>query len=71
MAWHASVNSLLALLKNFRSIIVSCPTLTFHPEIARVGLNEKDAISLGIKYDVTTYDISDLDRAIVDGEALG
>ena len=43
----------------------------FHPEISRVGLNEKDAISLGIKYDVTTYNISDLDRAIVDGETLG
>ena len=34
-------------------------------------MNEKDAVSIGIKYDVTTYDISELDRAIVDGEALG
>ena len=72
MAWHASVNSLFSFVKKFPVDYRFMPYATFsHPEISRVGLNEKDAISLGIKYDVTTYDISDLDRAIVDGEALG
>ena len=72
MAWHASVNSLFSFIKKFPVDYRFMPYATFsHPEIARVGLNEKDAISMGIKYDVTTYDISDLDRAIVDGEALG
>ena len=41
------------------------------PEVARVGLNETDAQSQGIEYEVTNYDISGLDRAIADQAAQG
>ena len=48
------------------------PWATFtDPEVARVGLNETEAKEKGIAYEVTTYDIDDLDRAIADGEAHG
>ena len=39
--------------------------------MARVGLNETEAKERGIAYEVTTYGIDDLDRAIADGEAHG
>ena len=48
------------------------PWATFiDPEVARVGLNERDAEEKGIACEVTRYDIDDLDRAIADGEAKG
>jgi pyruvate/2-oxoglutarate dehydrogenase complex dihydrolipoamide dehydrogenase (E3) component len=48
------------------------PMVTFtDPEVARVGLNESDAKAKGISYEVTTYGIDDLDRAIADEEAEG
>jgi pyruvate/2-oxoglutarate dehydrogenase complex dihydrolipoamide dehydrogenase (E3) component len=48
------------------------PWSTFtDPEVARVGLNEKDAIAKDIAYEVSTYGIDDLDRAIADGDAFG
>ena len=48
------------------------PWATFtDPEVARVGLNETDAKAQDIAYEVTRYDIDDLDRAIADGEAKG
>ena len=39
--------------------------------MARVGLNEQDAIEKGIDYELTRYGIDDLDRAIADGTAHG
>ncbi|MGR8942353.1 MAG: pyridine nucleotide-disulfide oxidoreductase, partial [Gammaproteobacteria bacterium] len=48
------------------------PWSTFiDPEVARVGLNEQDAAEQHIAYEVSTYHIDDLDRAIADGEAHG
>jgi pyruvate/2-oxoglutarate dehydrogenase complex dihydrolipoamide dehydrogenase (E3) component len=48
------------------------PWSTFtDPEVARVGLNEQDAKAKGVAYEVTTYGLDDLDRAIADGEAHG
>ena len=41
------------------------------PEIARVGLNETEAKERGIAYELTTYGIDDLDRAIADESAHG
>ena len=41
------------------------------PEVARVGLNEIDAKVQGIAYEISTYSLDDLDRAIADGEAHG
>ena len=39
--------------------------------MARVGLNELEAAAQGIDVEVTVYDLADLDRAIVDGDAKG
>jgi len=39
--------------------------------VARVGLNEKEAKEQNIPYEVTTYGIDDLDRAIADSEDHG
>ncbi|MBF2734581.1 MAG: pyridine nucleotide-disulfide oxidoreductase, partial [Betaproteobacteria bacterium AqS2] len=48
------------------------PWCTFtHPEVARAGLNETEAKEQGIPYEVHTYGIDDLDRAIADEEAEG
>src|SRR5258708_35635599 len=41
------------------------------PEVARVGLNESEAKEKGIAYEVSTYGIDDLDRAIADETAHG
>ncbi len=48
------------------------PWTTFtDPEVARVGLNEKDAIKQNVAFEITTYGIDDLDRAIADNEDHG
>lgn len=71
-AWYASVNSLFGTFKRFRADYRVIPWATFtDPEVARVGLNETDANEKNIKYEVTTYGIDDLDRAIADGNAHG
>ena len=71
-AWYASINTLFGALKQFKTDYRVIPWATFtEPEVARVGLNETDAKEQGIEYEVTTYGIDDLDRAIADGEAHG
>jgi pyruvate/2-oxoglutarate dehydrogenase complex dihydrolipoamide dehydrogenase (E3) component/uncharacterized membrane protein YdjX (TVP38/TMEM64 family) len=71
-AWYASVNALFGGLRRFRADFSVIPWATFtQPEVARVGLNELDARAKGVAYEVTTYGIDDLDRAIADGEAHG
>ena len=71
-AWYACVNALFSPLKKFKVDYTLIPWATFtDPEVARVGLNEKDAKIQNILYEVTTYDIDDLDRAITDSEAHG
>ena len=71
-AWFTSVNSLFGLFKRFKADYSVIPWATFtEPEIARVGLNERDANEQGIDYEVTRYGIDDLDRAIADSEAHG
>lgn len=71
-AWYASVNALFGGLRKFRADFSVIPWATFtDPEVARVGLNETEAKEKGIAYEVTTYGIDDLDRAIADGDAHG
>ncbi|MCC5871687.1 MAG: FAD-dependent oxidoreductase [Gammaproteobacteria bacterium] len=71
-AWHAAVNALFGTFKKFRVDYSSLPWSTFiDPEVARVGLNEQDAKARGIEYEVTTYDLAELDRAIADGADSG
>lgn len=71
-AWYASVNALFGTFKRFRVDYRVIPWATFtDPEVARVGLNEKDAKEKGIPYEITTYGIDDLDRAIADSSNEG
>ncbi|NIR29485.1 MAG: FAD-dependent oxidoreductase [Gammaproteobacteria bacterium] len=71
-AWYATVNALFGGLKTFTADYSVVPWATFtDPEVARVGLNETEARQRGIDYEVTTYGIEELDRAIVDEAAHG
>ena len=71
-AWYAAVNALFGCFKKFKTDYSVIPWATFtDPEVARVGLNEQEAKAQGINYEVSLYDLDDLDRAIADSEALG
>lgn len=71
-AWYAAVNALFSPYKKFKADYSVIPWCTFtDPEVARVGLNEKEAKENNIPYEVTTYGIDDLDRAIADSEDHG
>ncbi len=71
-AWYATVNALFGQLRKFRADYSVIPWATFtDPEVARVGLNEQEAKERGIAYEVTTYGLDDLDRAITDETAHG
>ncbi|MEN8177600.1 MAG: VTT domain-containing protein, partial [Pseudomonadota bacterium] len=71
-AWYSAVNALFDPFKKFRVDYSVIPWATFvDPEVARVGLNELEAKQQDIAYEVTTYGIDDLDRAIADEEAHG
>ena len=71
-AWFAAVNALFSPFKKFKADYRVIPWCTFtDPEVARVGLNEKEAVEKGIPFEVTTYGIDDLDRAIADSEDHG
>ena len=71
-AWYATVNALFAPFKTFRVDYSVIPWATYtDPEVARVGLNELEARERGIAFEVTSYGIDDLDRAIADSEDHG
>ena len=71
-AWYAAVNALFGGVRKFRADYSVIPWATFtEPEVARVGLNETEAREKNISFEVTTYGIDDLDRAIADSEAHG
>jgi pyruvate/2-oxoglutarate dehydrogenase complex dihydrolipoamide dehydrogenase (E3) component len=71
-AWYAAVNALFGDFKKFKVDYSVIPWATFtDPEVARVGLNEQEALAQGVAFEVTRYGIDDLDRAIADSEAHG
>ncbi|PIW38048.1 MAG: pyridine nucleotide-disulfide oxidoreductase, partial [Hydrogenophilales bacterium CG15_BIG_FIL_POST_REV_8_21_14_020_62_31] len=71
-AWYAAVNALFAGFKRFKADYRVIPWVTFtSPEVARVGLSEMEAKARGIAYEVTRYDLADLDRAITESAAHG
>ncbi|GBC63671.1 pyridine nucleotide-disulfide oxidoreductase [Desulfonema ishimotonii] len=71
-AWYAAVNALFGTFRRFRADYRVIPWATYtDPEVARVGLNETEAREKGVPYEVTTYGIDDLDRAIADSEDHG
>ena len=71
-AWYAAVNALFGSFKRFKVDYRVIPWATFtDPDIARVGLSEREAKERHIPYEVTRYGIDDLDRAIADGDNHG
>ncbi|MGI9292218.1 MAG: FAD-dependent oxidoreductase [Gammaproteobacteria bacterium] len=71
-AWYCAVNALFGRFWKFRVDYSVLPRAVFcDPEVASVGLNEQSAKDNGIPYELTSYGIDDLDRAIADGEATG
>lgn len=71
-AWYAAVNGLFGTFKRFKADYSVIPWVTFTaPEIGRVGLNETEAQAQGIAFEVTRYELDDLDRAITESEAHG
>lgn len=71
-AWYASVNALFGTLKRFKVDYSVIPWTTFtDPEVARVGLSENEAKARNIAFEVTRFNLSDLDRAIADEAAQG
>lgn len=66
-AWHCAVNSMLSPFYSFKVNYNAIPTCLFtDPELASVGLNETRAQAQGLNYEVTVFDLRELDRAIVD-----
>jgi pyruvate/2-oxoglutarate dehydrogenase complex dihydrolipoamide dehydrogenase (E3) component len=66
-AWHAAINALFGSLHRIRPDPSFMPAVTFtEPEVGRLGLNEREARAQTIRYEATRYDLSELDRAIVD-----
>lgn len=71
-AWYATVNALFGGWKSFKVDYRIVPWAIFTaPEIARVGINEREAKEKNLDYEVTTYGLDDLDRAIADGSDYG
>ncbi|MFE8711330.1 FAD-dependent oxidoreductase [Aeromonas allosaccharophila] len=71
-AWYAAVNALFGQFKRFRADYRVIPAATYTtPEIARVGLNRKEAEAQEIAFEATRFELAELDRAIADGERHG
>jgi pyruvate/2-oxoglutarate dehydrogenase complex dihydrolipoamide dehydrogenase (E3) component len=71
-AWYAALNALFGRFWKFRADYSVIPWCTFtDPEVARVGLNEAEAVEKGIADEVTRFDMAELDRAITEGETRG
>ncbi len=68
----AATNALLDGLWRTKADYSVIPRATFSdPEVANVGLNEMDAMEKKIAFEVTRYDLHELDRAIVDETTSG
>jgi pyruvate/2-oxoglutarate dehydrogenase complex dihydrolipoamide dehydrogenase (E3) component/uncharacterized membrane protein YdjX (TVP38/TMEM64 family) len=71
-AWYCAMNALFGRFWKFRVDYTVIPRAVFcDPEVASVGINAQQAAEQNIPYELTTYDIDDLDRAIADGDANG
>ena len=71
-AWYAAVNALFGQFRRFKADYRVIPAATYtSPEIARVGLNRKEAEAQGIPFEATRFELAELDRAIADGERHG
>jgi len=72
MAWYAAVNALFGIFWRFKVDYSVIPACTFtSPEVARVGLNEQEAKEQDIAFEVTVFELSELDRARIDQQTEG
>jgi len=71
-AWYCAVNALFRPFKKFKVDYRVIPWVTYtDPEVAQVGYNEMGAKEAGIPFEVTTYGMDDLDRAITESSDHG
>ena len=71
-AWYAAFNALFGRFRMFKADYRVIPWATFiDPEVARVGLNEQDATAQGVAFEVTRYQLEELDRAVADSATHG
>jgi pyruvate/2-oxoglutarate dehydrogenase complex dihydrolipoamide dehydrogenase (E3) component len=71
-AWFCAVNALFGKFKRFKVDYSVMPWATYtDPQVATVGLTEQKAKQDGVEYELTTFDIDDLDRAIAESEDYG
>ena len=71
-AWYAAVNALFGTFKKFKVDYRVIPWTTFiDPEVARVGLSERDAAEQDIDVEVTRYEFAELDRAVAESARKG
>lgn len=71
-AWYCAVNGLFGKFKKFKVDYSVIPWCTYtDPEVATVGKNERALKNEGIDYEVTKYELDDLDRAICDSTDYG
>ncbi|MEI7785895.1 MAG: FAD-dependent oxidoreductase [Betaproteobacteria bacterium] len=69
--WHAAVHAVQGFYRMRADRALMPQTLFLDPQIARVGLNEKQAQAQGLAYDLTRLDLAELDRAIIEGSRSG
>ena len=71
-AWYATVNALFGRFRRFAVDTSTIPWATFtQPEVARVGLSEREAVDEKIEHEVTHFAFDESDRAIADGAKRG
>jgi pyruvate/2-oxoglutarate dehydrogenase complex dihydrolipoamide dehydrogenase (E3) component len=71
-AWYAAVNALFGDFHRLRADYRVIPRVTFtDPELAQVGLSEAEAREQGVAFEVTRYDLAELDRAIAEEASEG
>jgi len=68
----AALNALFSPFWRFKPSYRAVPAVTYtSPEIARVGLNEREARARGIACEITRYEFTELDRAIAEADTEG
>ena len=71
-AWYAAFNALFRPFKAFKCSMENIPRAVFtDPEIASVGITEKQAFAHNLHTQITTFPMDDIDRAITDNATEG
>lgn len=69
--WVAAMNALTGL-RRWTNRVEAFPAVTYtDPEVARVGLNRREAVERGISFEETRFDLAELDRAICESANRG